>query len=193
MKILSNFDTNLADTVYKEMKEKYWENDLLLIFRDKIFLILFFRIPLFFYILIFIWIIIFWLYVDYDDLILESMKWNILNFVLFCSVFFVAYWLLKKLIDYILDFAIINSDEIIAYNQSWLFTRQMRSIYVSKIKTISVNKDWILKSIFNYWNIKFLSEWDDKWSWDIELYFVYDPENVKLKIKDIISKSTNIE
>jgi uncharacterized membrane protein YdbT with pleckstrin-like domain len=48
--------------------------------------------------------------------------------------------ILKKIIDYYMDFAIVTPEHIVAYNQKGIFSRESRSIDVDKIKTITVNK-----------------------------------------------------
>jgi uncharacterized membrane protein YdbT with pleckstrin-like domain len=69
--------------------------------------------------------------------------------------------LLKRFIDYKMDFAIITPKEIVSYNQTGIFSRSSRSLDVDKIKTISVDKKGLLRSIFNFGSIIFLSEGDD--------------------------------
>ena len=64
----------------------------------------------------------------------------------------------KQYMNYKLDFAIITPIELISYNQSNLFTRSSKTIKTNNIKTISLDKSGILKSVFNYGTLIFLSE-----------------------------------
>lgn len=191
MKILSSFDTNLSYDLYEEYTKKYWKSNVLLFFRYKIYLILYILIPSFLYIfLISIWLYI-WYIIDFSDDSLNSIKFYFFLIIFLLS--FIIYWwkLLKKLMDYLMDFTIVTPDDIIHYDQTWMFTRDSVSISVRKLKTISVEKNWILRSIFNYGNIQFLSEWDSSSTWDIHVFYVKDPDNLKLQIQNVISIYNN--
>jgi len=76
-------------------------------------------------------------------------------------VLFIPLWLklLKKYIDYILDFILITPGILVHYDQEWLLSRKWRTIDVEKIKTVTVNKSWLIRSMFNFWNIIILTEW----------------------------------
>lgn len=89
--------------------------------------------------------------------------------------------------DYKLDFAIITPIELISYNQTDIFTRSSKTIKTDNIKTISLDKKWFLKSVFNYGTLMFLSEWDDAGKWELDLYYISSPEQVKNEISRIIS------
>lgn len=185
MKIFSNFDTEFKDKLYEELTKKFWKDKVLLITRDKIFLIFKVILPLLFLLVLCFFLIIFWVIWDiWDDL--NIFKWWLILFFLFMSFLFFFPKILKNLIDYYMDFAVITPKQIIAYNQIGIFSRESRSLDVEKIKTISVDKKWILKSLFNYWTIIFLSEWDESWKGDIVLEYVHDPEKVRERIMEIM-------
>ncbi len=185
MKIFSNFDTELDTKLYEDYSSKYWKDRVILIYRDKIFFIFHILLPAIVYIfLVLVFFFIFWKLDFGNDG--NTIKW-IVFFIGFLISFFIMWWkLLKRFIDYKMDFAIVTPNEIISYNQTGFFSRQARTIDVEKLKTISVDKKWLLNSIFNYWTLVFLSEWDDHWQWGIELYYVWDPDNVKRKVMDIV-------
>ena len=86
---------------------------------------------------------------------------------------------------------VVTPESLIHYNQEWIFTRRWRTVDVEKIKTISVNKDWLLRSLFNFWNIVILTEWDEKWAWEINFAFIDDPDNVKFRVLEIIENKHN--
>ncbi len=184
MKILSNFDTEFKERLYKQMIEKYGKDKVILITRDKIFLYMYILIPLVLYLMWLMFLIIIGFFWDWWQF--NNIKWwIILFFIVFTFVPFV-YKIVKRLIDYYMDFAIITPKEIVSYNQSWIFSRDSRAIDVDKIKTVSVDKKGFLKSLFNFWSIIFLSEWDDSGHWDIKLDFVHDPDVVRKKIVEIV-------
>jgi hypothetical protein len=62
----------------------------------------------------------------------------------------------------------------------------MATVDVDKIKTISVRKRYFLYSVFNNWDLIFLSEWDSDNFWEITLYFIPRPEEKKEMISNII-------
>ena len=181
MRLFSNFDTELDTKLYEEFVNKYWKDNVLIIYRDKIFFIFHVVLPA----IIYVFLILFLAYITYI-LDLWNVKWWFFLFIFFIS-FLVVWWkLLKRFIDYKMDFAIITPNEILAYNQTWFFTRQGRTIDIEKLKTVSIDKKWILQSIFDYWTLIFLSEWDDHGQWWIELHYVGDPDSVKKKVMDIV-------
>lgn len=177
MRILSSFDTNMDIKLYEEYVKKFWEEKVFLVYRYKLFLIFTVRIP------IILFVLCFWILFYYWSI--WEFNWTILIVLFVICIFTLWLKVLKNFIDFYMDFAIVTPKEIVSYNQAWFFSRQSKSLDVHKLKTISTNKKWIIKSIFNYWFIRFLSEWDSE-AWDIELNFIYDPDATKLKIKTII-------
>lgn len=181
MKLLSNFDTNLDEVCYQENVDNYWKEKVFLVYKDKIFFIFYVLIPLSVSLLILIPTLISVIVLD-----LGIFWWlTVLVEIIFFSF---TMWksALKRYLDYRMDFTVINPDLIMAYNQTWFFSRDSRTIKTNKIKTISIDKKWIIKSIFNYWTLVFLSEWDEKWKWDITLMYVQNPDEVRKRIKQVI-------
>lgn len=192
MRIFSNFDTELDERLYKEYSERYWKENVHVVFRAQIFLLLTIIFPSLLFIFLFLVAAILLYYMDLWDW-LNITKWAF-YFILFFVSFIIFGWkMLKNFIDYKMDFAIIAPWEIVAYNQIGIFSRAARTLDVDKLKTISVDKRWILNSFFNYWDINFLSEWDESWDGDINFKFVYDPDDVKLRIKEIIWTYSNYD
>lgn len=183
MKIFSNFDTEFKDKIFKQYQEKF-NDKLMLIQRNKVFLYLHVILPIL--MLLTIYIFFFFVVISFDFLN-NSFWYTLLWFFILWSLLIYSPTLIKKIIDYYMDFVIVTPDQIISYNQTWIFTRESRSLDIDKLKTISVDKKWILKSLFNFWDIHFLSEWWDR-RWDISVYYVDDPDNVKYKILEIIKK-----
>lgn len=185
MKIFSSFDTDLDTNTYNKYVQKYWKENVLLIYRDYLFLVLYVLLPLIFYIVLIWSLFLLWYFFEFSDSTLDSLKW-ILILLFFISTFFMAWWsILKRYIDYKMDFAVVCPEEIINYNQSWIFNIISRSLETEKIKTITVQKKWFFNSIFNYWSLIFLSEWDNH-TWDIQLYYISHPEEVRKNIQKIM-------
>lgn len=113
---------------------------------------------------------------------------------LIINIFFIylLFLILQIIFNYEMDFTIVTPKNITYYDQTWFFWRTARTLDTAKIKTISVDKSWLIHSLFNYWDVKILSEWDTRWSWDIQINYVFDPDKVKFSINDIIRDWDNI-
>lgn len=96
----------------------------------------------------------------------------------------IPYRVIKYYIDYKMDYCIITPTEVILAEQSGFFKRQLRTLDATKIKSISVYKKSIIKSIFNNGIIVFMSDGDDNNLWEIHIDYIYNPE----KHKDIINQ-----
>jgi len=187
MKILSSFDSNFKQKILDKNIEKYW--------KDSIFLISYGKFYYYFYILLPIVFSVIWLifYITIFFYLLSSISsefktayivfWLIIFLIVFIPLWFK---LLKKYVDYILDFIIITPKNLIHYDQEWILNRKWRTIDVEKIKTLTVNKNWLLRSMFNFWNIVILTEWAELWEWEIDFYYIDEPEKVKNIIVDIM-------
>jgi hypothetical protein len=86
-----------------------------------------------------------------------------------------------------MDYCIITPDEIILTEQSWLFKRWIRTLDVAKVKSISVQKNSLLHSLFNNGAIIFMSDGDETLG-EIILEYVYNPEWQKSILHNIIIK-----
>lgn len=184
MKIFSNFDTQFKYNLYNKFVQKYWKDNVIIITRDKIFLYLHVLLPSILYLILLIFLFLIWFLWDWESF--NNIKWVIIFILIFFTFIPFAYKIIKRLIDYYMDFAIITPREIVAYNQTWIFSRDSRSIDVDKIKSITIDKKWFINSLFNFWSIVFLSEWSDDWNWDIKLDFVHNPDLVRHKIIDLV-------
>lgn len=181
MRFLSNFDTQLYTQTCDEVIIKYWRENVLFLTRANIFLYLYVILPIFLWFVAMLFLFLLWYYADLD-VELNWFKWYLILFIFLVSAFVLAFRVIKRFIDYKMDFAIVTPYEIIAYNQTWLFSRNVRTIDSAKIKTVTVDKKWILKSIFNYGSVIVLTEWDDEERWDIQLYYLYNPDFVRKEI-----------
>lgn len=188
MKFLSNFDTSLRDGLLKDYQNKFWKNNVTLVRRSKIFLFLVVLSPLVW--MLFIIFMLFFLWLLFSNNIQDQTISNLfllLVLVVWSSVLIATLArVLKRFRDYTMDYAIITPEEIVHYNQQWLITRQVKTMDMEKVKTVNVQWWWWIQSIFNYWTIVFLSEWDSEF-WDLVLSYVHNPMHVKKLIMDIKS------
>ncbi|USN55297.1 MAG: hypothetical protein H6765_01510 [Candidatus Peribacteria bacterium] len=66
--------------------------------------------------------------------------------------------ILFAVLDYYLDFSIITPTQITNYNQTGFFGKSTRSLDLAKIKSVRVDQQGIMRSLWNYGSIVFLSE-----------------------------------
>lgn len=102
--------------------------------------------------------------------------------------------LLKKYIDYKMDFTVVTPTGVFLYNQRGIFYRTMSALNLQNIRTVNIQKSNLLYTIFDNGDIIFLSEggeWDEARG-DLghaRIYFVANPEAKKNKIQQIFEKS----
>lgn len=187
MKFLSSFDSELEKKVVQECFDEYWQDNVFVIHRDYIFFLFHVMFPsIFFIILMILWLILGAVISSFLDWEIElSILWWFFILAFIISFFMVWWKVLKLYIDYKMDFTVVTPEKIVTYNQTWFFNRGSRSIDTEKIKTITVDKNWIMKSIFNYWTIIILTEWDTE-NGDVTLYYVHNPDIVQKRISDLV-------
>jgi len=191
MKIFSSFDTKFKQHIIEREQKKHWKENIKVVSHGKVYYNLFVIFPSFF---IVFWIVLYlvilfllWWSISTDFKSLYYIVWLVVFLLLFIPL---IVKILKKYIDYILDFLVVNSHNIIYYNQEWILNRKWKTIDNEKVKTITVEKKWLLKSIFNFWNIVILTEWtswNEEWEWEIKFSFLDEPDNVKHDIFNIIN------
>jgi uncharacterized membrane protein YdbT with pleckstrin-like domain len=106
--------------------------------------------------------------------------WILILWMIYASI-------MRRYIDYIMDYCIVTPEEVIFVEQTGIFNRQIRTLDVTKIKSISVHKKNFIHSLFNNWAIIFMSDWDEA-EWEITLENIYDPEWEKAILQSIIIK-----
>jgi hypothetical protein len=192
MKILSNFDTKLYNKLHHEYSEKYWVEHIVTVKRSHMYFLVFVATP--FIALLSIYIIVSYIMTTLLPSIWDETIANLISIILLVLSLWVTIrygiWIIWKLIDYAMDFCIITPYEIVYYNQDWILNRRTEIIDTEKIKTITKDSSWFIKSFLNYWDIVFLSEWD-KDIWDISLDWVENPESMYQKVRNIIEPHMN--
>lgn len=180
MKIFSNFDSNRKKEAIKELEEKYWKKNLLILNKSFLFLLVKVILPVIWGLLIYIGVVIlsvclFWW--------VENVWIYIVSWIWFVIYLIFIYPSLKYYIDYRMDFSIVTQDFLTRYNQTGFFKRDIKSSNVNNIKTITIDKNNILYNIFNNWDLIFMSEWGREKDWEIVLHYIKNPEKVR---KDIV-------
>lgn len=193
VKFLSNFDTKSPAKNYADAVQEFWFDKVVFLRRHKLYFVLYTLIPV-------------WTSVILMGIMIYSMfnTWSIEtglgNFVAQRSVqiiliLLVLYMLLlarARYFNYILDYTVVTPTYISSYNQTGIFSRKIRTLEPSKIKTIDFTSKWIINSIFNFGDIIILLEWDELWQWEIRIDFIANPEAVKEKIKDLTNSSVQV-
>lgn len=187
VKIFSNFDTQLYPTLLLEKQQEFGTDSVLGVRRWYVFFLLEILpvINLMILIIVAIWIVTF--FVDTSDILPYSVLLGIQIALTVIVVLRLLPSIAKQYMDYKLDFAIITPIELISYNQSNLFTRSSKTIKTNNIKTVSLDKSGIFKSIFNYGTLIFLSEWDEAGKGELDMFYVSKPEEVKNEVSRIMS------
>jgi len=181
MRIFSNFDTKLKKRSLTRYQEQYGKENV--VFLSKSYLFGFVKVFLPLYSLLFVFIVLFiFLYIYFGIGVVLSIWLP----MLWITLLFVAKWLIKNYIEYVMDFSIVTPNLLITYDQQGVLNRYVRTINAVSIKTISVVKEWLLYSFFNNWDLVFLSE-----GWDIEngetvLHYIYKPERKRHAISKIL-------
>ncbi len=193
MKIFSNFDTNNKKKTIETYKQQFWEDKVFAIEKSKYFLYMRVIFPAVFYILaISLFLYGMFLFVG------NGLFLTIVSLIAIFGLIVILFPIVKRYIDYLMDFVLITPKFLVRYNQEWLFKRLSKTIAATSIRTIAVRKSWVLYSMFNNGDIIFLAEWWggeaelewnlwDGWSNEIgEIVFTHvsKPEKVRRKIVD---------
>lgn len=183
MKILSNFDTNYANTLYAEYTALFGEEYVALIHKSRLVWYATIMFPLSRFVLI----VILGTYVIYTYPLPHPSLYRIFWWV-------VAFWwiillvtLSRRYVDVRMDFLIVTPKEVMKFDQQGVFWRTAEKISADKIKTITLKKEWFLASFFDVWSIVFLAEGDME-AWDIVMESVDTVEATERKIRHILGQ-----
>lgn len=191
MALLSTFDLKFRKKQYQEHTKEFWKDNVILIKKSKLFLWIYIILPIVRW-MIALSMILFLIYKMTDAF--NQLFYRISGFV-------GALWLIpnikiiKKILDYKIDFIILTPNSLIRYDQTGFFSRSSKIIELRNLKTVSVRKTGIINSIFNNWALLFLSEgWfgkesdeDRKWSLgEIIFRYIYNPEKYKKEINRLL-------
>ncbi len=191
MGLLSTFDLKFREKQYQEQLQEFDKEDVVLIKKSKLFLWMNIIFPVIWWTILLVGIIV----------VVYKMIGEI-NITFYWIVgFSVVLWLIpnvaliKKILDYKIDFIIINPHSLTRYDQSGFFSRSSKIIELRNLKTVSVRKKWIINSLFNNGDLLFLSEWgfgmesdeDRKWSLgEIVFRYIHNPEKYKKEINRLL-------
>lgn len=186
MKIFSNFDTKQKKRAFLKHQKDHGEENVLLIEKSKVYWLLFVVLPFLGDIIV----ASFFLYIAFYLVENQTLK-NII-FIFTGLVFIVSMApVIKKYLEYKMDFLVITPKNLIKYDQEGFFERDIKTLNTMNIKTITIKKNGIIKSICNIGDMTFLSEASSDESADtgrIVFHFVRKPERKRYDIVKIIRK-----
>ena len=185
VKVFSSFDTELDNKLLEKAIETYWKDHVCFIRRDPIYLLIKIVAPLVWWIvLIWVWLIVAYA-IDLWDLFQTLVQWIVWLTILITGLR-LAQYSVTKFIDYYMDFTIVTPKNISTFDQTGIFDRSTRTLDISKIKSISVDKKGLSRSLFNYGSIIFFAEWDAQ-LWDIKLNYINNPASLEKRILNVIN------
>lgn len=193
MAIISTFDPKFQNKILQDCINDFGIDNVVHIRKSKLFLWWFVILPflLRFFTLTAVLFCIFY-FIPWK-LIWLSIALSLLVVIGWC----VLWWgkILKYYLDYCMDFSIVTPQSFIRYDQTWFFKRTSKVIDLIHIRSVSVEKTWIINSLFNNWNIVVLSEWSDNSVSDtksdagkIIFRYVKDPEKYWDRIQRMLKE-----
>lgn len=187
VKVLSNFDTKAPIKNYANAVQEYGFDRVVFVRRYGIYLLLHVFVPIFIALLSGFWAIHFFLQ-PWDEGISKLLNWVTGVFLSVVTLVFL-FFALARYLNYLLDYTIITPEFVAEYNQSGILHRTITTIEIDKIKTINFTSGGFLWSLFNYWRVDILLEWDESGRGDLTIDFVFNPEEIKYKILDMMGRS----
>lgn len=154
MGLLSTFDLKFRDKQHTEHIQEFGKGNVVLIKKSKLFL----RIKIIFPIIgrtILLGATIFLIYEMVEEINKIFYRMTLFAVIMRCIA---NITLIKKILDYKIDFIIITPNSLTRYDQSGLFSRSSKVIELRNLKTVSVRKKGIINSLFNNGDLLFLSE-----------------------------------
>ncbi len=185
MKILSNFDSTYASSLYKENVALFGEEHVSLVRKSRLirYATVFSPVAMLFAFLI-LGIYVIYMYVSDLPVIIRLFRC-----IMALWIFFLGKKLVGKYIDYTMDFLIVTPKEVMKFDQKGIFNRIAEKIAADKIKTITVKKEWFWASFFNVGSIIFLAEGQSE-TGDIIMDYVDAVESVEKTIKHVLGQDT---
>lgn len=187
MKFFSSFDTKLKSKYITDLSELYGEENIVLITRSNFYFLKKVAVH------IILWIFTYMLCVMtiYGLVWIDAaMNYGIRIALPFSLIFFVI--ASENYIDYAMNYAIFTPHEAILVEQLWFFKRNIRSLDVKKIKSISIRKSNRIFSLFDDGLLSILNEGSHSSNnmWEIIFKYVHQPEIIKERIHHVISTIT---
>lgn len=189
MKLLQNFDTKLKSKLLLLSIDKYWKKNTFLVTKSRVYLCFVILLPILGYVFT-SWVLV--LFLEY---------WNLLErdisslFLLLASCVPLFRNTIPNLINYYMDFIIIDPEKIVLYSQYGILKRKVKELKTSEVKFITTEVSWLLPSVLWYGNINILIESNYQYTkeiidssqiWRIHFECVDNTEKTKKEIFQIV-------
>ena len=183
MKILSNFDTDMANTLYCEYVQLFGAEYVALVKKSKLIWYATVRIPIISYLLV----LLIGIYFVYSYDMPHQAVYRIFRAIMLLRAFWLFITLSWRYVDLKMDFLIVTPKEVIKYDQRGMFSRVSEKIAADKIKTMTIQKHGFLASFFDIGSIVFLAEWDSE-EGDIVMDQIDAVEATEKKLRHILGQ-----
>ncbi len=176
MRIFSAFNTNSKDQLLIEYRALFWDDAVILVSRSKLYYYTHIGRVVFLYFLA----LAVSLYAMYSDVFVDYV-WALKAWITFVperigsivqQSWFWIFWLIlgilllrkvgKNYMHYAMDFLLVTPKEVIRHDQKWLFAKEVQKLHADKIKSVTIQKSWLLNSFLDIWSITFIAEWDNE-------------------------------
>jgi len=184
VRIFSNFDTQAPTKNYAQAVREFGFDKVVFLRRHVLYFTIYVILPT----IISLALIVVWtLYAFFSSGSADIFS----EIIVFLIALYFAIVALSRYFNYTLDYTIITPGYISSYNQKGILNREIITIEPEKIKTITFSSNWFVNSVFNFWSVTILLEWDNANNGEIYMDFIHKPEQVKesiLRITDEYGK-----
>ena len=155
MKILSNFDTTLPETLEKEYESMFGKDKVIVIRKSKLYFYKYLGGPL----MVFGILLIGGIYSLYVVLDSVAVEWELAFWtVILMYILALLTQISGRWVSYKMDFLMVTPKEVIKYDQWGVFSRSTEKIHADKIKSMSIEKHWFIQSLLDIGEIHFLAD-----------------------------------
>ena len=184
MKIFSSFDTKLKYKYIADLSDLYGKENIVIIRRSNFYFLKKVAVHIVLWIFTYILCVMSIYGLVWID---AAMNYGVWIAIPFSLTFFVV--ATENYIDYSMNYAIFTPHEAILVEQLWFFKRNIRSLDVKKIKSISIRKSNRIFSLFDDGLLSILNEGSHSSNNMGEIIFKYvnQPEVIKERIHHVIS------
>lgn len=192
MAIISTFDPKFQNKILQDCINEFGADNVVHIRKSKLFLWWFVILPFLLWLFTLITLLFCFIY---------FIPWKLIWLTVALCVIVLLIWIkpatmiIKYYLDYYMDFSIVTPQSFIRYDQTWFFKRTSKVIDLIHVRSVSVEKTWIINSLFNNGNIVVLSEWSDNSVSDsksdagkIIFRYVKDPEKYWDRIQRMLKE-----
>ena len=183
MKIFSSFDTNLKKDYIESFTRQYGAENIVIIRRSNLYFLKKVVSHILLGTIAYIILSVVSYYLIGEE---NALYYPLLIPIPFALFFFIT--AIENYMDYSMNYAIFTPNEATLVEQLWLFKRNIKSLDITKIKSISIKKSNRIYSLFNDGLLTIFNEWSASHAMgEIIFKYVYNPEEIKSKIEKIIS------